>query len=115
MDDGLLENWIVQLRKGVLELCVLNALGENRLYGYEIVTRLSAIDGLVISEGTIYPILSRFKRDALVETTIEESQEGPPRKYYRLTRSGRQLLDAMNGSWKTLKRGVDGLRKENET
>ena len=59
--EKLLENWNVQARKGVLELCILNALRGERLYGYDIVKRLRVIDGLVIGEGTIYPILSRFR------------------------------------------------------
>jgi PadR family transcriptional regulator, regulatory protein PadR len=112
MDRALLENWKVQLRKGVLELSVLNALATKPLYGYDIVKRLSTINGLAIPEGTIYPILSRFTRDQLVETKIEESNEGPPRKYYRLSAEGERLLEPMNQYWKTLKSGVDSLRKE---
>jgi len=112
VDQLLLENWKVQLRKGVLEFSVLNALLARPLYGYDIVKRLSAINGLTIPEGTIYPILSRFTRDKLVETKIEESNEGPPRKYYRLSRDGEQLLEKMNQYWKTLKSGVDSLLKE---
>jgi PadR family transcriptional regulator PadR len=71
MDEPFLDNWSTQIRKGVLELCILNVIRAGRLYGYDIVRRLRELDGLVISEGTIYTILSRFKSEGLVTTTIE--------------------------------------------
>ena len=74
------DNWTTQVRKGVIELCVLNALGSGRLYGYDIVRRLRELDGMFISEGTVYPLLNRLKREALVQTMLEESPEGPARK-----------------------------------
>ena len=106
------ENWTTQLRKGILELCILNALSGSRRYGYEIVRKLSEIESLVVSEGTIYPILNRFKREALVRTTIEESSDGPPRKYYELTEKGRTQLSWMNDRWQRLLHGIENLRKE---
>jgi PadR family transcriptional regulator PadR len=105
------ENWTTQLRKGVLELCILNIVGRDRVYGYEIVRRLREIGALVASEGTIYPILNRLKRDGLVRTSLEESPEGPARKYYELTRRGEELLSAMNGYWIGLTEAVGSLRK----
>jgi PadR family transcriptional regulator PadR len=107
------ENWTTQLRKGVLELCILNIIGAGRIYGYDIVRQLRLIDALVVSEGTIYPILSRLKRDGLVRTTLEESPSGPARKYYELTRRGEQLLTDMNRYWETLTREISDLRKAN--
>jgi PadR family transcriptional regulator, regulatory protein PadR len=112
MNDEFFENWTTQLRKGVLELCILNAIRGTRAYGYDIVKKLGEIDGLVISEGTIYPILSRFKREGLVETSIEESTEGPARKYYRLTVTGQKLLGIMNDYWLAVRGGMDALRSE---
>jgi PadR family transcriptional regulator, regulatory protein PadR len=109
MDVG--ENWPTQLRKGVLELCILNIIGRNRMYGYDIVRQLRDLDALVVSEGTIYPILSRLKRDGLVRTTLEESSEGPARKYYELTGRGEQILGDMNAYWDVLTRGISGLRR----
>jgi len=106
------DNWTTQLRKGVLELCILNVIGRGRVYGYYIVRQLRDIDALVVREGTIYPILSRLKRDSLVRTSLEESPAGPARKYYELTRRGQQLLDEMNSYWDTLSRGMAGLRSE---
>jgi PadR family transcriptional regulator PadR len=112
MEMRFLDNWTTQLRKGILELCVLNAMKGVRLYGYDIVKRLSGIEGLVIAEGTIYPILSRFKRQGLVDTSLEESPEGPARKYYQLTGRGEQYLADMNRCWESIKSGADALRTE---
>jgi PadR family transcriptional regulator PadR len=109
--DKSLENWNVQARKGVLELCILNALNGERLYGYDIVKRLRAIDGLVIGEGTIYPILSRFRTQGLVAVALEESPGGPARKYYKLTARGEAVLARMNDAWDLIESGVKSLRK----
>jgi PadR family transcriptional regulator PadR len=106
-----LENWIVQARKGVLELCILNALHGERLYGYDIVRRLRVIEGLVIGEGTIYPILSRFRTQGLVAVELEESSGGPARKYYRLTPRGATVLTRMNAAWDLIEAGIRSLRK----
>ena len=112
MNTEFLDNWSTQLRKGILELCVLNAMRGARLYGYEIVKKLSGIDGLVIGEGTIYPILSRFNREGMVTTSIEESSEGPARKYYQLTGRGEEYLARMNEYWEKIKNGTDRLKAE---
>jgi PadR family transcriptional regulator, regulatory protein PadR len=106
----MLDNWQVQVRKGLLELCVLNALREGRQYGYDIVKQLRMLDGLVIGEGTIYPILSRFRTQGLVETMLEESANGPARKYYQLTPQGRKTVTQMNEVWDKLHAGVLALR-----
>ncbi len=112
MDNRFFDNWSTQLRKGMLELCILNAIKGTSLYGYDIVRKLRNIEGLVISEGTIYPILSRLKREGFVQTTIKESTEGPPRKYYELTAKGKKILNEMNGYWQDIKTGTDALRRE---
>lgn len=104
------DNWTTQLRKGLLELAILNALRGSRLYGYQIVRQLQEIEGLVISEGTIYPLLNRLRKEALVHTTLEQSPEGPARKYYELTRLGLDQLRWMNGYWDRLTNGLDSLR-----
>ena len=105
------DNWTTQLRKGVLELCILNIVGKSRIYGYDIVKQLRDVDALVVSEGTIYPILSRLKRDGLVRTSLEESPSGPARKYYELTKRGEQLVTEMNGYWDVLTQGISSLRR----
>ena len=111
MESAFFDNWVTQLRKGMLELWILNSINGRKVYGYDIVKTLRGTDGLVISEGTIYPILSRLHREGFVTTSIEESTEGPPRKYYELTKSGQQQLGRMNASWQTIESGIDGLRK----
>ena len=112
MDNRFFDNWSTQLRKGMLELCILNSIRGTSLYGYDIVRKLRNIRGLVISEGTIYPILSRLKREGFVQTTIKESTEGPPRKYYELTAKGKKILNEMNGYWQDIKTGTDALKGE---
>lgn len=114
MENRFFDNWATQLRKGMLEFCILNAIRGNSLYGYDIVRTLRGIEGLVISEGTIYPILSRLKREGLVGTTIKESREGPPRKYYELTAKGEKMLGRMNHYWRVIESGCDTLIKENK-
>ena len=111
MEPSFSANWTTQLRKGLLELCVLNILSDRRLHGYDIVKTLGAIEDLVISEGTVYPILSRLKHEGFVTTSIEESSGGPARKYYELTGAGRRQLDWMNGYWERLNEAMTGLRK----
>ena len=105
-------NWTTQLRKGLLELAILNALAARPLYGYDIVRQLGDVDSLVISEGTIYPILTRLRGERYVESSVEESPDGPPRKYYRLTDSGREQLGRMNDHWQRLRDAIEALRKE---
>jgi len=112
--DRWLDNWTTQLRKGLLDLCVLNAIAAERMYGYDIVRRLRGVEGLVISEGTIYPILSRFKRDDLVRTVLEESSEGPARKYYQLTAGGRATLAKMNALWGRIVQGVGDMQADGD-
>ena len=106
------DNWTTQLRKGLLELAILNTLGPGDLYGYDIVRRLADVDSLVITEGTVYPILSRLRNENYLDTYIEESSEGPPRKYYRLTSRGRDELRRMNEHWERLHDAIAELRKE---
>jgi PadR family transcriptional regulator PadR len=115
MESAFFDNWTTQLRKGILELGVLAALRGRRLYGYEIVKRLGNVPGLVIGEGTVSPILSRFKRDGLVTTTLVESSEGPARKYYELTPAGRRELARMRANWRAVRDGIDSLSPEDET
>ena len=112
MSDTFFVNWTTQLRKGLLELAILNVLGSGPLYGYDIVRRLGDADSLVINEGTVYPILSRLRNELYVETYIEESSSGPPRKYYRLTARGREELRRMNQHWARLQEALGSLRKE---
>ena len=111
MNAKFFDNWTNQLRKGVLELCILNDIRNRKMYGYEIVRRLRKIDGLIISEGAIYPILSRLKRQRLVETSIQESAEGPARKYYKLTKDGEEMVAQMNAHWQAMSGVMNSIEK----
>ena len=115
MENQFLDNWATQLRKGMLELCILNAIKGTSLYGYDIVRKLREIEALVISEGTIYPILSRLKREGFLQTTIKESSEGPARKYYELSAKGAEALGRMNDYWRNVKTGADTLKGEKKS
>ncbi|MGY8688379.1 MAG: PadR family transcriptional regulator [Verrucomicrobiales bacterium] len=103
------DNWTIQVRKGVLELCILNALQEDECYGYALVKQLVAIPGLHVAEGTIYPLLSRLKQQNLVATRLEESPDGPARKYYKLTNEGRLARARMNTYYRELSLALEGL------
>jgi PadR family transcriptional regulator PadR len=105
------DNWTVQVRKGVLELCILNALAEKERYGYELVKVLTDIPGLIVTEGTLYPILSRLRQQGLVSTRLEESSEGPARKYYTLTVEGRKIMGLMHEHLDTLNASAAKLRR----
>ncbi len=87
---------ITQLRKGILELAVMGVLYHERHYGYSLVRVLAESGSISLKEGTIYPILARLGRDGLVRSEWVESDQGPPRKYYGLTLSGRQLFDELS-------------------
>jgi PadR family transcriptional regulator PadR len=101
-----------QLRRGVLEYCVLAALAGGERYGYELVGELGRADGLLTSEGTIYPLLGRLRRDGSVATRWGESASGPPRRYYRLTASGRATLERFTGDWERFRDAVDAILEE---
>jgi PadR family transcriptional regulator PadR len=103
---------LTELRRGVLEHCVLALMRHKEAYAYDIVRALSDAGGLVTSEGTIYPLLSRLRRDGLVETTWRESESGPPRRYYRLTSQGQRTLDAFVGDWTRFRDAVDAVLVE---
>jgi PadR family transcriptional regulator PadR len=104
-----MEEWNSQLRRGVLELCILALIETEPRYGYEIVTRLGDAPQLAAGEGTIYPLLRRLKKDGLVDTFWQESAAGPPRQYYRLTETGRTVLSSMRSEWQQLALAVNGF------
>ncbi len=101
------EDWLAQVRRGLLELCILTLIGQESTYGYEIVTRLSRTLQLAAGEGTVYPLLRRLRRDGLLSTRWKESDAGPPRQYYELTASGRRHLGALRDDWAAI---VDAVR-----
>jgi PadR family transcriptional regulator PadR len=101
--------WVTQLRKGMVELCVLATLRDAEAYGYQIVERLGRLGGLEVTESTVYPLLARLAREGLVRLRTAPSPAGPPRRYYRLTDAGRQRLEEMSRHWGELRESVNQL------
>ena len=94
----------IQLKKGALDLCVLALLSRGDSYAYEIASRLA--DAIGMGEGTIYPLMRRMQNDGLVTTYLIESASGPPRKYYKLTKSGALALKSQIADWKAFEASV---------
>jgi PadR family transcriptional regulator PadR len=101
--------WETQLRKGVVELAVLAWIARGEAYGYRIVEGLQALDGLALTESTVYPVLTRLARDGSLAVRTEASPSGPTRRYYRLTPEGRRRLDQMAGGWRAVSRSLTTL------
>ena len=110
-----MDTLVTQMRKGALEYCVLALLTHEPRYGFEIVQSLGQIDGMLTSEGTMYPLLGRLRRDGLVETEWQESPAGPPRRYYKLTVEGRRALRAFRDEWITFRGAVDTILRTGVT
>jgi PadR family transcriptional regulator PadR len=98
-----------QLRRGVLEFCVLALLESSPRYGFELVGLLDRSGALLGNQGTIYPLLSRMHRDGRVTTQWRESRSGPPRKYYGLTDEGRKALQRFRAAWSKFSAAVDSV------
>jgi PadR family transcriptional regulator, regulatory protein PadR len=106
--------WSSQIRRGTLELCVLALIASKPRYGYDLVTALERWEPLATTEGTLYPLLRRLQREDKVEASWQESAAGPPRKYYRLTPYGRDLLERMTADWAELSEAVRQTRSTEE-
>lgn len=106
-----LENTKAQMRKGVLELCILALLDQRDAYASDIIDHLKQAEMIVV-EGTLYPLLTRLKKAGLLAYRWEESSSGPPRKYYALTDQGRQALGELMESWEKLARAVHQTTKK---
>ena len=100
-----LENTKAQMRKGVLELCILSMLQEKDAYASDIIEHLKSAE-IIVVEGTLYPLLTRLKNAGLLAYRWEESTSGPPRKYYSLTKQGKDALAELNDSWNNLVQAV---------
>ncbi len=90
---------IAELRRGVLEYCVMALLQGEERYGFDLVRELATWEGMKTGEGTLYPLLGRLRRDGLLESRWHESPSGPPRRYYRLTEQGRDALARFRLEW----------------
>ncbi len=104
-----LENNKAQMRKGILEYCILSVLSRNSCYASDIIKELKEAEVIVV-EGTLYPLLTRQKNAGLLSYRWEESQQGPPRKYYELTEEGRAYLTELDKSWQELVGSVNQIR-----
>jgi PadR family transcriptional regulator, regulatory protein PadR len=100
-----LENAKAQMRKGVLEMCILSLASAEEVYPSDIIERLKSND-LIVVEGTLYPLLTRLKNDGLLDYSWRESNSGPPRKYFKTTQNGHAALQALGDSWGKLVHSV---------
>ena len=99
-----------QMRKGMLEYCILLLLKRQAAYANDIILRLREAD-MIVMEGTLYPLLTRLKNDGLLAYEWQESTQGPPRKYYKLTTDGEEALTQLNVSWEEISRTINFLKQ----
>jgi len=105
------ENAKAQMRKGVLEMCILSVIADDEVYTSDIIERLKVAE-LIVVEGTLYPMLTRLKNAGLLEYTWKESISGPPRKYFKVTELGQQFLEELLISWNGLVNSVNQLTQK---
>tara|TARA_Y100000768_G_C23931989_1_gene660558 strand:- start:250 stop:573 length:324 start_codon:yes stop_codon:yes gene_type:complete len=104
-----IENTKAQMRKGVLEFCILMILKEGEMYPSDIIGKLKEAK-LIVVEGTLYPLLTRLKNAGLLSYRWEESTSGPPRKYYQLTSTGEQFMQELSTTWSELETAVNKIK-----
>ncbi|WP_066758508.1 PadR family transcriptional regulator [Crocinitomix algicola] len=107
-----IENTKAQMRKGILEYCILEILSKKESYPSDIINELKKAE-LIVVEGTLYPLLTRLKNAGILNYNWVESQSGPPRKYYSLTDEGQQFLTELHNTWTTLQKAVQKISKPN--
>jgi PadR family transcriptional regulator PadR len=110
MKNNNLEKAEKQMRRGVLELCILSVIAEQEIYTSDILKRLEDTDLLVV-EGTLYPLLTRLKNAGMLQYTWRESTQGPPRKYYSITEQGKLFLNGLLQTWNQLVLAVNNTTK----
>lgn len=103
-----LENTRSQMRKGILEYCILSIIDRHECYASDIIDRMKQAR-LIVVEGTLYPLLTRLKNTGLLSYKWEESKSGPPRKYYALTQEGRDFLGELHATWEELSGAVSSI------
>ena len=108
-----LENTQVQMRKGILEYCILHIISRGEVYASDMLYELTAARMIVV-EGTLYPLLTRLKNAGLLEYKWVESKSGPPRKYYKLTDTGLQFLKGLNDTWEELVHSTEQITKKSQ-
>ncbi len=107
-----IEKTNAQMRKGVIELCVLSVISDNEVYTSDIIDAMRDAE-LIVVEGTVYPLLTRLKNDGVLKYKWEESSSGPPRKYYSLTQDGIDILEKLKQGWDELSKSVNKLLNKN--
>ncbi|WP_395375971.1 PadR family transcriptional regulator [Marinicella sp. W31] len=112
---GLMEakNTISQMRRGILEFCILCILEEQEVYTSELIARLKQAN-LIVTDGTLYPLLNRLQKSHLLQYRWEESESGPPRKYYSLTEAGQRVSEALSKAWGDITESVEIIRRGQE-
>jgi PadR family transcriptional regulator, regulatory protein PadR len=111
MNNEFVQNWFSQVKKGTLSYIILIILDEKEYYGYELVQEIKIHTKLEVAEGTLYPLLNRLKTDGIVESKWVEQDSGIPRKYYTLSKDGKDTLTEMQKIWTTLETAIHKIQK----
>ena len=104
------QNTITQMRRGILEFCIVQLISQGEIYSAELINRLKDAH-LIVTEGTLYPLLSRLRKAEILEYRWEESQSGPPRKYYALAEKGKSFLEALDKAWNEIETSVHLIKQ----
>ena len=112
MNDEFLQKWKSQIKRGTLSFIVLNELRDQELYGYEIIESIKSRTSIEVAEGTLYPLMNRLKKNALLDSKWVEQESGIPRKYYFLTEEGKEMLAKMQAYWDELEKSIKTYRYE---
>lgn len=107
-----IENTKAQMRKGILEFCILSLISQKEMYVSDLITALRESGGLEVVEGTLYPLLTRLKNAEILSYRWEESSGGPPRKYYQITEKGESFLAELQKTWEELTVSVNQITKK---
>lgn len=105
------QNIVSQMRRGLLEFCVLSVIAREEIYSTELILQLKAAE-MIVTEGTIYPLMSRLSKAGYLAHRWEESESGPPRKYYRLTEKGETFLHELKTAWNHLVHSIQQIQPE---
>ena len=111
-EDEKIAKWESQVRKGMLDFIILMCLAKREFYGYELIKRIKDIAEINVSEGTIYPLLNRLKKDGLITSKWVEMESGIPRKYYKITVRGEKILSGMKEAWEKFSLSIDQFMEE---
>lgn len=112
MNDEFLRKWKSQIKRGTLSFIVMQALSQQELYGYELIENIKNRAAIEIAEGTLYPLMNRLKKEALLDSKWVEQKSGIPRKYYFLTEAGKAMLLKMQAYWEELEKSIKSYQYE---